>query len=52
MQVIIITLLENFEFSFPPQTEKIYRKPGVVMSPSVEGRQGAWIGLVVKSLAE
>jgi hypothetical protein len=52
MQVIIVTLLENFEFSLPPQTEKtrIYRKPNALMVPSVEGRQGAWLGLVVKSL--
>ncbi|KAH9071037.1 cytochrome P450, partial [Lactarius deliciosus] len=55
MQTIIVTLLENFEFSLPPQTEKtwIYRKPaGGLMAPMVEGGRCAWMGLVVKSLEE
>ncbi|KAI9446023.1 cytochrome P450, partial [Lactarius indigo] len=54
MQTIIVTLLENFEFSLPPQTEKtrIYRKPIGLMAPRVEGGQGAWMGLVMKSLEE
>ncbi|KAH8995463.1 hypothetical protein EDB92DRAFT_1847169 [Lactarius akahatsu] len=55
MQTIIVTLLENFEFSPPPQTEKtrIYRKPaGGLMAPMVEGGRCAWMGLVVKSLEE
>ena len=53
MQVIIVTLLENFEFSLPPKT-RVYRKPQAVglMAPSVEGRLGAWLDLVVKSLEE
>ncbi|KAH8977852.1 cytochrome P450 [Lactarius akahatsu] len=55
MQTIIVTLLENFEFSLPPQTEKtrIYRKlAGGLMAPVVKGGKGAWMGLVVKSLEE
>ncbi|KAH9018097.1 cytochrome P450 [Lactarius pseudohatsudake] len=55
MQTIIVTLLENFEFSLPPQTEKtrIYRKlTGGLMAPVVKGGKGAWMGLVVKSLEE
>jgi hypothetical protein len=54
MQIIIVTLLENFEISLPPQTEKtrIYRKPIGLMAPMAEGRRGAWMGLVVKSLEE
>ncbi len=54
MQTIIVTLLENFEFSLPPQTEKtrIYRRPIGLMAPMVEGGRGAWMGLVVKSLEE
>ncbi|KAH9071071.1 cytochrome P450, partial [Lactarius deliciosus] len=40
MQVIAATLLENFEFSLPPQTaEHIIRKPVVLMVPMVEGIQ-------------
>ncbi|KAI9446021.1 cytochrome P450 [Lactarius indigo] len=54
MQTIIITLLENFEFSLPPQTDKtrIYRKPGGLMRPTLESRREVWMGLVVKSLEE
>lgn len=54
MQVIIVTLLENFEFTLPPQNEntRVYRRPTGLMTPSVEGRRGAWLGLVVKSLEE
>ncbi|KAI9446009.1 cytochrome P450 [Lactarius indigo] len=54
MQTIIVTLLENFEFSLPPQTEetRIYRKPAGLMKPMVEGRKGGWMGLMVKSLEE
>lgn len=54
MQIIIITLLENFEISLPPQTEKtrVYRKPIGLMAPMAEGRREPWMGLVVKSLEE
>jgi hypothetical protein len=54
MQVIIVTLLENFEISLPPQNEKtrICRRQMGVMAPSAEGKRGAWLGLVVKSLEE
>ncbi|KAF8266543.1 cytochrome P450 [Lactarius quietus] len=54
MQIIIVALVENFQISLPPQTEKtrIYRKPIGMMIPTVEGRRGAWMGLVVKSLEE
>jgi hypothetical protein len=52
MQLIAVTLLENFEFSLPPQSERtrIYRKPAVVMLPMTEGEAGSWMGLVVKSV--
>ncbi|KAH9955260.1 cytochrome P450 [Russula dissimulans] len=52
MSVISMTLLENFEFSLPPQNKKtrIYRKPSVVMSPMTEGQPGAWMGLAIKAL--
>ena len=51
-QVIATALIENFEFSLPPRTEKtrIYRKPAGVMMPMTEARPGAWMGLVVKSI--
>jgi hypothetical protein len=54
MQILIVTLVENFEFSLPPQTEKtrIYRTPVRMMMPTVEGQQGAWMGLRIKSLEE
>jgi len=54
MQIIIVTFVENFEFSLPPQTEKtrIYRKPIGMMVPMAEGRRGPWMGLVVKPLEE
>jgi len=52
MQIMIVTLLDQFEFSLPPQDErtKIYRKPSHVMMPMAEGHQGAWMGLLVKPL--
>jgi len=50
MQVVILTLLENFEFSLPPQNEKtkIYRKPGHAMMPMAKGERGVWMGLLIK----
>ena len=52
MQAIAATLLENFEFSLPPQTAKtiITRKPLVLMVPMVEGIQYPWMGLKVRCL--
>jgi hypothetical protein len=52
MQVIILTLLENFEFSLPPQTEKtkIDRKPCHLMMPMAKGEKGVWMGLHIKRL--
>jgi hypothetical protein len=52
MQVIAAILLENFEFSLPPQTleTNITRKPLVLMVPMVEGRQYPWMGLKVRCL--
>jgi hypothetical protein len=46
MQVIAAILLENFEFSLPPQTPgtHITRKPLVLKVPMVEGRQYPWMG--------
>jgi len=52
LAVLATTLLENFEFSLPPQTEKtrIYRKPSLIMYPMTENQPGSWMGLVVKAL--
>jgi hypothetical protein len=52
MQVIAVALIENFEFSLPPQNDqtRIYRKPTGLMVPMAEAGQGAWMGLVVKSV--
>ncbi|KAI9449717.1 cytochrome P450 [Lactarius psammicola] len=52
MQMIILALLENFEFSLPPQNEKtkIYRKPSFAMSPVAKGEKGTWMGLLIKRL--
>jgi hypothetical protein len=54
MQIIIITLVENFEICLPPQTEKmrIYRTPLGLMVPMAEGRRRSWMGLSVRSLEE
>jgi len=52
MQIIILSLLENFEFSLPPQSQKtkIYRKPTHAMLPMAEGEKGSWMGLHIKPL--
>jgi hypothetical protein len=52
MQIIILTLLENFEFSLPPQNEKtkIHRRPCHIMLPQAEGAKGVWMGLLIKSV--
>jgi hypothetical protein len=52
MQIIILGLLENFEFSLPPQNEKtkIRRRPCQIMLPQVEGGKGVWMGLHIKSV--
>ena len=54
MQAILITLVENFEFSLPPEEHniEIVRKPLGVMSPMVKGRldEGILMPLVVKAL--
>ncbi|KAH9025552.1 cytochrome P450 [Lactarius hengduanensis] len=52
MQIIILALVENFEFWLPSQNEKtkIYRKPSHVMLPMREGQKGTWMGLHIKPL--
>ncbi|KAH9173529.1 cytochrome P450 [Lactarius sanguifluus] len=52
MQIIILALVENFEFSLPLQNEKtkIYRRPSHVMLPMREGQEGTWMGLHIKPL--
>jgi hypothetical protein len=52
MQIFAVALLENFEFSLPPQNEKtrIYRKPSSLMTPMAKGSPGGWMGLVIKSV--
>jgi len=50
MQIIILALLENFEFSLPPQNEKtkIHRRPCRMMLPQADGAKGVWMGLLIK----
>ncbi|KAH9980906.1 cytochrome P450 [Lactifluus volemus] len=48
LQVLITTLLENFEFSVPQA--RIYRKPGSLMIPMTEDREGACLELNIKAL--
>ncbi|KAF8258386.1 cytochrome P450 [Lactarius quietus] len=50
IQVILLALLENFEFSLPPQNEKtkVYRRPCHLMVPMAEGEKGVWMGLLIK----
>jgi hypothetical protein len=50
MQIVIATLIDQFDFSLPPQDErtKIYRKPSHVMMPMAEGHRGTWMGVLVK----
>ncbi len=52
MLAIAATLLENFEFSLPPQSSetRITRKPLVLMVPMVESRMYPWMGLKVRCL--
>jgi len=57
MLVIVVTLVKNFELSLPSAESasadaqlRICRKPSVIMMPMVEGKLGAWMGLVVKPL--
>ncbi|KAI0306241.1 cytochrome P450 [Multifurca ochricompacta] len=52
MQAIAAALLENFEFSLPPQTPEtqITRKPLRLMVPMVEGSFYPWMGLKVRYL--
>lgn len=52
MLAIAATLLENFEFSLPPQTSetRITRKPLVLMVPMTESRMYPWMGLKVRCL--
>ncbi|KZV64464.1 cytochrome P450 [Peniophora sp. CONT] len=47
MQAIAATLIENFEFSLPPQTEEniIRRRPSGLMAPMADGHPGIWMGL-------
>jgi len=55
--VIVATIVKHFELSLPPTESasaesqlRICRKPSVIMMPMVEGKLGAWMGLVVKPL--
>ncbi|KAF8267874.1 cytochrome P450 [Lactarius quietus] len=50
IQIIIVALLENFEFSLPPQNEKtkICRRPCQIMLPQAGGEKGVWMGLHIK----
>ncbi|KAI0032300.1 cytochrome P450 [Vararia minispora EC-137] len=50
MQTIAIALLENFQFTVPPEPKDrvILRKPATVMSPMNEHHQGSWLGLSMR----
>jgi hypothetical protein len=50
MQIMIVTLLEKYDFFLPPHDERtrVFRKPSHVMMPMAEGHRGAWMGLHVK----
>ncbi|KAH9012298.1 cytochrome P450 [Lactarius pseudohatsudake] len=52
MQIIILALVENFEFRLPPQNEKtrIYRRPSRIMLPVPERQEETWMGLHIKPL--
>ncbi|VDC07112.1 unnamed protein product [Peniophora sp. CBMAI 1063] len=54
MQAIAATLIENFEFNLPPQTEDnlIRRRPSGLMAPMADGHPGIWMGLKVKQCEE
>ncbi|KZV60943.1 cytochrome P450 [Peniophora sp. CONT] len=53
MQAIAATLIENFEFALPPQTNDniIKRMPTGVMAPMADGHDGIWMGLKIKCCA-
>ena len=54
MQAIIVGLIENFEFSLPPEKVEILRMPIGVMSPMVKGRleEGVMMPLTVRPIGE
>ena len=53
LQSILVNLLENFELTMPPDSDKnpILRKPAQGMAPVIEGHNGPALGLKVKRLA-
>jgi len=52
MQCCVTALLENFEFSLPPDADKtkLYRKPAAVMVPMIDDHSSTWMGLKVTSV--
>ncbi|KAI0088170.1 cytochrome P450 [Irpex rosettiformis] len=52
MQAIIVSLVENFEFSLPPTPVEILRMPIGVMSPMVKGKlnEGVMMPLTVRAI--
>ena len=52
MQAMLANLLENFEFSLPPECDrkKIYRRPTTFMMPMTDDFPGAYMGLKIKSV--
>lgn len=54
MQAILVALIEDFEFSVPPQESniEIVRKPLGIMTPMIKSRlnEGALMPLIVKAL--
>ena len=54
MQAIVVALIENFEFSLPPEDQdfEVVRKPLVLMCPMVKERhdEGVLMPLIVKAL--
>ena len=54
LQAILVGLIENFEFSLPPEKLEILRMPIGVMSPMVKGRleEGVMMPLTVRPIGE
>lgn len=52
MQAVVVTLIENFEFSLPEDGTEVLRMPVALMSPMVEGRldDGVMMPLMVRAI--
>jgi alkylphenol/PAH-inducible cytochrome P450 monooxygenase len=52
MQAVMVTLIENFEFTLPPTKPEILRMPVGVMAPMVKDQlqEGVLMPLTVRAL--